>query len=50
MTQARAKEEGIRVVELSADDVAKFKSATAPVTAKYAEKLSAGLVSRVQNA
>jgi TRAP-type C4-dicarboxylate transport system substrate-binding protein len=50
VTQARAKEEGIRVVELSADDVAKFKSATAPVTAKYAEKLSAGLVSRVQNA
>ena len=50
LTQARAKEEGIQVVELSADDVARFKTATAPVTAKYAERLSAGLVNRVQSA
>ena len=50
LTQARAKQEGIKVVELSAEDVAKFKAATAPVTAAYAEKLSAGLVAKVQQA
>ena len=50
VTQARAKQEGIKVVEFSQEDRAKFKAATAQVTAKYAEKLTAGLVSKVQSA
>lgn len=50
LTQARAVEEGIKVVSLSAEDVAKFKAATASVTAEYAEKLTAGLVAKVQQA
>jgi TRAP-type C4-dicarboxylate transport system substrate-binding protein len=50
VTQARAKNEGINIVEFNAEDRAKFKAATAPVTAKYAEKLTAGLVNKVQNA
>lgn len=47
MVQQRCKDEGIDVVKLPEEEVAKFKAATVPVYAKY-EREFGGLIARIQ--
>jgi TRAP-type transport system periplasmic protein len=47
LVQQRCRDEGIEVVKLPDDEVAKFKAATVPVYAKY-EREFGGLIDRIQ--
>jgi TRAP-type C4-dicarboxylate transport system substrate-binding protein len=48
ITQKRAKEDGIQVVTLPADEVEKFKQATQEVYIKYEDYFTAGLIDSIR--